>query len=109
MVYKDEIADRVYAVIKRRKGFREKKMFGGIGFLLNNNMCVGVYHDYLILRLGVEQAEQTLKQKNTKPFDITGRPMKGWVMVSEKGFSSQDELKTWIDKAIKFVRTLPAK
>jgi TfoX/Sxy family transcriptional regulator of competence genes len=84
-------------------------MFGGICHLLNGNMFCGVYKDFLILRLGEENAERALRLSVVKPFDITGRPMKGWVMVEEDGFKKEEELEAWLNQAKAFVRTLPAK
>jgi hypothetical protein len=69
-------------------------------------MVCGVYKDYLILRLGEKAAVQALKQPYTRPFDITGKPMKGWVMVEDKGFKTDDSLKAWLSKAKTFVKTL---
>ena len=109
MPYNEETAERVRAVVRRRKGFSEKKMFGGVGFLLHGNMCVGVWKESLILRIGAEPYEDALQEPFTKEFDITGRPMRGWIMVSPDGFREEEELKEWIERAIQFVRTLPAK
>jgi hypothetical protein len=72
-------------------------------------MFCGVYKDFLILRLGEENAERALRLSVVKPFDITGRPMKGWVMVEEDGFKKEEELEAWLNQAKAFVRTLPAK
>ena len=84
-------------------------MFGGIGFLLRGNMCFGIWKDNLILRLGEIQAKGALKSKNVGPFDITGRAMKGWVMVSPAGMKSTRTLQHWVMKAIDFVSLLPRK
>lgn len=84
-------------------------MFGGIGFLLNGNMLVGVWKDSLIVRLGPERGEEALLESHVREFDITGKPMKGWVMVEPEGVEDDDQLKEWIDRATRFVKTLPAK
>ena len=109
MAYNEKLVNRLDSVIKRKKGFVKMKMFGGVGFLHNGNMCFGVHTDYLILRLGKEQADVALKQKNTKVFDITGRPMSGWVMVNAEGTKSEGQLLKWTDQAIKYVKTLAPK
>ena len=109
MAYNESLAQRLSDLIKGRKGFYPQKMFGGIGFLLNGNMSFGVYQDYLILRLGEDQASSALKKKHVKPFDITGRPMKGWVMVHIDGANGEKNLTNWIKGAISFVKTLPPK
>ena len=87
----------------------QQKMFGGLGFLLRGNMCFGIWKDSLILRLGRPQAENALAQKYVRPFDITGRPMSGWVMVDPGGMKTDVSLKKWVHLAIDFVLTLPRK
>ena len=109
MPYNMETAGRVRPLLKRRKGVSEKKMFGGVGFLLNGNMCCGVWKDFLILRVGAEAYEEALSQPCVQEFDITGRAMTGWVMVSPEGFAADEDLKSWIDLAWNFVRGLKAK
>jgi hypothetical protein len=84
-------------------------MFGGVGFLLNGNMLVGVWKDSLIVRLGSDAGDEALKEPHVKDFDITGRPMRGWVLVEPEGVESVDQLAGWIERAVKFVGTLPAK
>jgi TfoX/Sxy family transcriptional regulator of competence genes len=108
MPYNEQLADRVRSAVSRRKGFTEKKMFGGVGFLLRNNMCVGVWKEFLIVRLG-PAAEDALQQPFVKEFDITGRAMTGWAMVEPEGTDDDTDLHDWIARAIKFVSKLPAK
>ncbi len=72
-------------------------------------MFCGVYKDYLILRLGADEAKRALEMDNVKEFDITGRPMKGWVMVNQEGFADDKTLEAWLEKAKKFARSLPPK
>ena len=84
-------------------------MFGGVGFLVNGNLFVGIWKDSLCVRLGPEQAEEALLEPHVKEFDITGGPMKGWVLVEPGGVEGDDQLAGWIERAAKFVRTLPAK
>jgi TfoX/Sxy family transcriptional regulator of competence genes len=109
MPYNEAIDARIRKVLSRWDNTDSKKMFGGVCHLLNGNMVCGVYKDYLILRLGEKAAAQALKQSDTRPFDITGKPMKGWVMVDGKGFKTDDSLKSWLNKAKTFVKTLPPK
>ena len=109
MPYNKEIDDRITKIVRRWKNTDAKKMFGGVCHLLNGNMVCGVYKDYLILRMGEKAAAQALQQSHTRPFDITGKPMKGWVMVDGKGFKTEENLKTWLNKAKTFVKTLPPK
>jgi len=109
MAYDAGLADRIRVVLPRGKRFEEKKMFGGVGYLLNGNMCVGIWKDSLIARLGPEQGEAALREPYVKEFDITGRPMKGWVMVLPEGIEEDDQLKEWVARASKFVAKLPKK
>ena len=84
-------------------------MFGGICFLLNGNLLVGVWKDSLIARIGKDTYETALQEMHVNEFDITGRPMKGWVMVEPDGIDSDHQLTHWVDQATQFVRTLPFK
>ena len=109
MVYKEEIEIRIKKIVSGWKNTEDKKMFGGICHLQNGNMFCGVLKDFLILRLGPDNAEDALKLPHVRPFDITGRPMKGWVMVAEDGFKGDKELKSWLNQTKRFVETLPSK
>src|SRR5882672_3247988 len=109
MAFDESLAARIRDALARKKNVEEKKMFGGVGFLLNGNMLVGVWKDSLIVRLGPDQAEEALLEPHVKEFDITGRPMKGWVLVEPKGVTDEDQLKGWIQRAVKFVGKLLAK
>ena len=84
-------------------------MFGGVGFLLHGNLLVGVWKDSLIARLGPDEGEAALKEPHVKEFDITGRPMRNWVVVGPDGVQDDERLSAWIRRAVKFVGALPAK
>jgi TfoX N-terminal domain len=84
-------------------------MLGGVGVLLGGNMCVRVWKEYLVVRVGPDGYEEALGQPFVKKFDITGRAMKGWVMVDPGGTETDDDLKDWIRHATKFVGKMPAK
>jgi hypothetical protein len=84
-------------------------MFGGIGFLLNGNLLTGVWKESLIVRLGPGQAQEALKEPHVSEFNITGRSMKGWVLLAPEGVEADDQLSDWIQRAVKFVGKLPAK
>jgi len=109
MPYNEEIDERIRKLVSRWKNTAARKMFGGVCHLLNGNMVCGVYKDYLILRLGEKASTVALKQPYARPFDITGKPMKGWVMLDGSGFKTDEKLKSWLMKAKTFVKTLPPK
>ena len=109
MAFSKALAERIRQGLARRQGIEEKKMFGGIGFLLNGNMLVGVWKESLIVRLGPEEGDEALKETHVSQFNITGRSMKGWVLVDPEGLADDDRLKDWIERAVNFVEKLPAK
>ena len=109
MAFDESLAARIRDALGRRKGIDEKKIFGGICFLLNGNLLVGVWKESLVVRLGKEEGEEALKEPHVKEFDITGRPMKGWVLVKPEGVTGDDQLKGWIQRAVQFVGKLPGK
>ena len=109
MAFDESLADRIRKGLGRKKGIEEKKMFGGLCFLLNGNMLVGVWKNSMIVRLGAEQEEEALLEPHARKMDITGKPMKGWIMVEQEGVQDEAAVKTWINQAVKFVRRLPGK
>ena len=109
MAFSEALAERIRQALARRKSVEEKKMFGGVGFLLNGNMLVGVWKDSLIVRLGPDNYEDALLEPHVREFDITGKPMKGWVLVEAEGVQNDEQLTDWIERALKFVTALPAK
>ena len=109
MAFSTSLVERIRHVVARRRGITEKNMFGALCFLLNGNMLVGVWKDSLIVRVGKDAYEAALQDEHVKEFDITGKPMKGWVMVEPDGIDSDHQLTHWIDLATVFVRTLPGK
>ena len=109
MAYSEALALRIRQAVAGRRGITEKKMFGGVGFLLNGNMLVGVWKQSMIVRLGPEPAAAALQEPYVVEFDITGRPMKGWVMLQPEGLENDGQLNLWIERSLKFVRKLPKK
>jgi TfoX/Sxy family transcriptional regulator of competence genes len=109
MAYSESLAYRVRDVFAGQRGITEKKMFGGVAFMLHGNMCIGVWQTSLIVRLGPEQAATALKEPNVAEFDVTGRPMRGWVVVEAEGLETDEQLRRWIERAVEFVETLPWK
>lgn len=109
MPYDEALDARIKKIVSLWKNTADKKMFGGVCHLLQGNMFCGVYKDFLILRLGEDEAREAMKLPYVKEFDITGRPMKGWVMVDNRGFETDEALKKWLEKAKKFAGGLPKK
>ena len=99
MAFDEAVANRVRKALTRRKGIAEKKMFGGISFLLNGNMCCGVIDKNLCLRLGEEGATTALGESHTRPMDFTGKPMKSMVFVGPAGYRADDDLKRWVEES----------
>jgi TfoX/Sxy family transcriptional regulator of competence genes len=110
MAFDEALAGRIRQRLARRKNVEEKKMFGGVGFLLNGNLLVSIRKDSLLVRLGPEESDEALKEPHVSEFNIRGRgTMKGWIVVGLEGVQGDDQLNDWIERALKFVGTLPAK
>jgi TfoX/Sxy family transcriptional regulator of competence genes len=109
MAYDKVLAERIRLLLAAQPGLSERKMFGGIGFMLHGNMACGVIGDRLIVRVGLDRYKEMLTLPHTHLFDTTGRPMRGWITVSPEGYASEDDLKSWLDRAVDFARTLPPK
>lgn len=109
MAYSTELERRVEETLTGEPELEKKKMFGGVGYLLNGNICFGIYQDFLILRTTAENAAVLLRKEGFKPFDITGSAMKGWVMAYSDTCSEPDMLKYLTREGIRFASTLPAK
>jgi TfoX/Sxy family transcriptional regulator of competence genes len=109
MAYDERLADRVRDLLGGHAGISERRMFGAVGFLLDGNMCCGVHGDELILRLGDEDAEAALAEPHGRPFDITPRPMKGWVLMHSAALEQDADLWRWVEPAVDFASSLPPK
>jgi TfoX/Sxy family transcriptional regulator of competence genes len=109
MTYNEDLASRVRELLRDEGALGEREMFGGVAFLLEGNMSVGISGDELIVRVGPEAGEHALGQPHARAFDMTGRPMKGWVMVAPEGVKTERQLATWVGRGVAFARTLPAK
>ena len=108
MAYNLKLAERLRSELSGTPVV-EKKMFGGIGFLLNGHMACGVHKDNLIVRVDPEKHTRLLKKSHVRPFDITGRPMKGWLLVEAEGIKIDRQLSTWVKEGIEFASSLPPK
>jgi hypothetical protein len=109
MAFDENLAARIRQALGRKKSVAEKRMFGGLGFLLNGNMLVGVWKNSMIVRLGPDVCVAALQEPHTGAFDITGKAMKGWVMVEPAGVADDAAVRAWVRRAAEFVGTLPAK
>jgi len=108
MTYNLKLAERIRSELSGMP-FVEKKMFGGAGFLLNGNMACGVNKENLIVRVDPEKHSALLKKPHAKPFDLTGKPMKGWLLVEADGVKTPKQLGTWVKEGVEFALTLPPK
>jgi hypothetical protein len=91
MAFDESLAARIRDALAQQKGVEEKKLFGGVGFLLNGNLLVGACKDSLIVRLGPDEGEEALREPHVREIDITGRAMKGWVLVEPEGVEAGDQ------------------
>lgn len=103
------LAERMRPLLARRKGFAEKQMFGGTCFMVRGRMCVGTLKGSLVVRLDRKRHDAIQAEPHTKPFDSTGRIFKGWAIVEPAGIESDEDLKAWVLRAVKFAASLPAK
>jgi TfoX/Sxy family transcriptional regulator of competence genes len=108
VAYDERLAERVREILAPEPMLSERKMFGGLAFMLDGNMCCGIVADKLMLRLGADLARSALERPHVEPMDFTGRPMTGMVYVTAEGLRGR-ELRAWVERAVGFVRTLPPK
>jgi len=109
MPYDDVTAERVRVALAPRPGITERKMFGGLAFLLRGHMVCGVLGRDLVLRLGDDGAARALARKHARPMDFTGRPLRSMVYVAPAGFKTEGRLRRWLEAALDHVETLPPK
>ncbi len=109
MAYDEGLAERIREVLDDEGGYTEKKMFGGIAFLRDGKMFVGIAKDQLMVRVGPERHQAALEEPHVRPMDFTGRPMAGYVFVAPAGVAEDAQLVRWVRLGAQFVATLPAK
>jgi TfoX/Sxy family transcriptional regulator of competence genes len=109
MAYDEKLADRVRELLASRSEVSERKMFGGIAFMIAGNMACGVLGEELIVRLGDVDGERALAEDGVRPFDFTGKPMRNIVYVSPERTSDDDGLSEWVDAGADFAASLPPK
>lgn len=109
MPYDEQLARRVRPLMALRRGFSEKRMFGGIAYFLDGNLCVGVSKDSLIVRVGLEAYEAALQETYASTFGPVKKVMRGWVVVGPEALEDMASIRTWVERGVEFVETLPPK
>jgi TfoX/Sxy family transcriptional regulator of competence genes len=109
MAYDEGVAQRIREVLDDRSDVAEKRMFGGIAFMVSGNMCCGVIDEMLMARVGPDQYEDALSRPSAREMDFTGKAMKGLVYVEPEGFASDEQLESWLGMCLAFIDSLPAK
>ena len=109
MAFDEQLATSVRNELARRPGLVEKKMFGGVAFLVIGNMSVGIHGKELIVRIAPDATEAALKEPGVRIFDITGRPMKGWLLVGGAALKDPASLAKWVRRGVDFAASLPKK
>jgi hypothetical protein len=109
MPFSESLAARVRDLLRERRDVTEKRMFGGLALLTNGRLFAGVWGQSLIVRVGPERYEYARSQPDTSEFDITGRPMRGWVLVGPEAIDLDADLHRWLGEGLAFAQTLPPK
>jgi len=106
MAYDEALASRIRELLRDRRDVTERKMFGGLAFLVTGHMCCGIVGRDLMVRVGREAYESALSEKHARPMDFTGRPLRGMVYVAPAGVRTKRALETWMDRGVRFTRSL---
>lgn len=109
MAYDEGLIERVREIVSDDPDIIEKKMFGGLAFMVQGNMALGLMTDDLMIRVGAEQLEEALARPHTRKMDLTGKPMKGFVVVEAEGYEGDEDLARWVKQGVGYARSLPAK
>ncbi len=109
MAYNEQLAERIRKIVGERAELSERKMFGGIAFMLNGNMFCGITRDDLMARVSPEHFEEALASPGARPMDFTGRPMKGMVYVGPEGYETDEQLRGWVEQTLVYAGSMPAK
>jgi hypothetical protein len=109
MAFDEELAARVRRHLTRRRRFEERKMFGGLAFMVDGHMACGILEDQLMVRVGPDAYDAVLRLPHAHRMEFTGRPMRGFVMIDRAGLSSSKALGAWIDRGTDYVTSLPPK
>lgn len=109
MAYDEGLAHRIREVLADQPGLTEKKMFGGIAFMVQGNMACGVSGEEMMVRISPDETDSAVSHPHVRPFDMTGRPMKGWVLVAAGGYEADEDLEAWVRRGVDFALSLPPK
>jgi TfoX/Sxy family transcriptional regulator of competence genes len=110
MAYNLVLAQRIHTLLEGREGLTEKKMFSGVGFMLNGNMACGVHGEDLIVRVGPEKYDMALSRPHVRPFPAPGgKPMAGWILVAAEGWEQETDLQNWVSQGTEYALSLPGK
>ncbi len=109
MPYDDGLGERIRDILGERSDFSEKQMFGGLAFLVRGHMSVGIVKNDLMVRVGPEAYEHLVREAHVREMNFTGRPMKGFLYVSPRGFESDADLRRWVERGVSYASSLPAK
>jgi len=109
MAFNEGLAQDIRARIGDRTGLKEQQMFGGIAFMVNGNMAVGVSGDELMVRVGKDAHDEVVALPGARIFDLSARPMRGWIAVAPEGYATDDALDGWIDRGVAYAESLPPK
>jgi TfoX/Sxy family transcriptional regulator of competence genes len=109
MAYDEGLAERIRGILAEEHGLTEKRMFGGLAFMVHGHMCVGIVKDELMVRVDPELHEKELKKPHARQMDFTGRPMRGFLFVGVDGYETDADLESWVRQSLAYVSGLPAK
>ena len=109
MSYNEKLAERLREALRGQRNVVEKRMFGGLAFMVRGHMCCGIAGDDLMVRVGPEGYTKAIREPHARPMDFTGRPLNGFVYVSPAGHARRQSLAKWVDRALGFVKSLPPK
>jgi TfoX/Sxy family transcriptional regulator of competence genes len=109
MAYDEGLAERIRGILADRQGVSERRMFGGIAFMIRGRMSVGIVKDDLMVRVGAEAHASLVRKPHVRPMDFTGRPMKGFLFVASAGLEVDEDLERWVGHGVSYAASLPAR
>jgi TfoX/Sxy family transcriptional regulator of competence genes len=109
MAYGEGLAERIREVLSDYPEIKEKKMFGGLAFMLHGNMACGLIKEDFMVRVGATKYDETLRNPHARKMEFTGKPMKGFIMIDAEGYEDDKALASWVKQGVNYARSLPAK